>query len=206
MKGEIMKIRTRLIIAAVFALLALMLVSCEKDKVSITYGEDGSYLGFSDIPSDYTAASAAADGCLVIDTVQGKNEYGATITEKRETDGYENWKKFIKRTESGKDAFLRVAHFIDGIGYYHDLYYCDGKYTIFENNEYGISEGETFKYLRRLVGLAGPASDPKEDCFYVLTDSMELTYRDVSWSFLSSDHTTVTKIPFEWLGFMIYFE
>ena len=39
-----------------------------------------------------------------------------------------------------------------------------------------------------------------------LTDSKKLTYHDVTWSYLSSDSRTVTTIPFEWLGFMIYFK
>lgn len=195
-----------LALTALLLLLATMLFACNKTDVSISYGEDGSYTGFSNIPSTYTAAGAIDDGCLVIDTIQGTNEHGATITEECETAGYENWQSFLAKTESGEDAFLRVAHFIDGIGYYCDLYYCDGKYTIFDFNEYGISKGATFQYLRRLDGYAGPASAPKQDCFYVLTDSKELTYQDVNWSFLSSDFSSITTIPFKWLGFMIYFE
>ena len=49
------------------------------------------------------------------------------------------------------------------------------------------------------------SGNPKrENDFYVLTDSLELTYRDVEWSFLSSNLDTVTKIPFRWLGFTVY--
>lgn len=173
---------------------------------TLFFGADDSYLGFSDIPEGYTSKDAADDGCLVIDITQKPNEYGALVTDKENTSGYEGWVAFTETASRGDDAFIRVAHFIDGVGYYHDLYYTGGKYTIFDLNEFGVSEGKSFKYLRRLDGIAGPASDPKEDCFYVLTDSLELSYDDVSWSFLSSDHTTVTKIPFEWLGFMIHFE
>lgn len=206
MKGTIMKIQKKLVLTAVFVLLTMTICSCRENEMSISNDKNGNYTGFSDIPENYTASNAADDGCLVIDTTQGLNEYGATITEKLETAGYENWQSFLEKVESGKDAFLRVAHFIDGIGYYHDLYYCDGKYTIFDFNEYGISKGTTFQYLRRLDGYSGPASDPKADCYYVLTDSMILSYEDVQWSFFSSDLTNVTDIPFKWLGFMIYFE
>lgn len=195
-----------LALTALFLMFATMLFACNKSDVSISYGEDGSYTGFSNVPSTYTAADAIDDGCLVIDIIQGTNKYGATITQECETAGYENWQSFRAKTESGEDAFLRVAYFIDGIGYYHDLYYCNGRYTIFDFNEFGISGGKTYRYLRRLDGYAGPASDPKQDCFYVLTDSRDLTYQDVNWSFLSSDSSSVTTIPFEWLGFMIYFE
>lgn len=196
MKGVVLMKKRMLALTALFLLLAGMLFSCSKRDVSISYGEDGSYTGFSDIPSAYTAADAIRDGCLVIDTLRGTSEAA----------GYENWQRFFARAESGENAFLRVAHFIDGIGYYQDLYYCNGRYTIFDFNEFGISEGESYRYLRRLDGYAGPASAPKQDCYYVLTDSMALTYRDVSWSFLSSSSDSVTTIPYEWLGFMIYFE
>ena len=201
-----MKIRTKLVIFAFVLALLLMLFSCSKNEGIISYGEDGSYTGFSDIPSDYTPADATDDGCLVIDLTQGTNEYGATINEKYDTAGYDNWQRFLKKSESQEDTFLRVAFFIDGVGSYHDLYYCDGNYTIFALNEYGVSDGSTYKYLRRLDGQTGPASDRQEDCFYVLTDSMDLTYNDVSWSFFSSNIDSVTDIPFVWLGFMIFFE
>jgi len=189
-------------------LLALLLSACgdNKEARNILHDDDGIYAGFSDIPKEYTAANAVADGCLVIDTTQKANEYGVNITDRQETYGYEQWQNFLEKSGAGENAFLRVAHFIDGVGYYHDLYYRDGSYTIFDCNEYGISESKSFRYLRKLDGKAGSASAPEDDCFYVLTDSAELTYRDVNWSFLSSDLSTVTDIPFVWLGFMIYFE
>ena len=186
-----------LALTALLLLLSTVLFACGKSEVSISYAEDGSYTGFSDIPTTYTAADAIDDGCLVIDTAKGKTE---------QTAGYEHWESFLAKAKSGKDAFLRVAHFIDGIGYYRDLYYCDDRYTIFDCNEFGISEGKSYQHLRRLDGYAGPASAPKPDCFYVLTDSMLLTYQDVSWSFLSSSTYSVTTTPFEWLGFMTHFE
>ena len=192
-----------------FVLLAALLVGCSpagSRPVDIPYAKDGGYLGFSDIPDGYTAADAIADGCLVIDTTNKLNQYMATVTDTQETAGYEHWAAFTDTASRGEDAFIRVAHFIDGVGYYSDLYYLDGKYTIFDLNEYGVSEGESFKYLRRLDGMAGPPNDRKEACFYVLTDSLELTYDDVSWSHLASDLSTVTDIPYVWLGFMIYFE
>ena len=199
--------KRNIFVLVAFVLLALSLSACSsKEARHMQYDDNGIYAGFSDIPDHYTAADAASDGCLVIDTTLKPNEYGVDITDQQKTYGYEQWQRFLEKSEAGENAFLRVAHFIDGVGYYRDLYYCDGKYTIFDYNEYGISESESFQYLRRLEGKTGPASDPRDDCYYVLTDSMELTYRDVNWSFLSSDFSTVTDIPFVWLTFMIYFE
>ena len=105
-----------------------------------------------------------------------------------------------EEAEQKKNSFVRVAHFIGSRGTYTDLYYHNGKYAYFKWDELGISEGKSFLYLRRLESAID-----KNQYFYVLTDSMELTYHDVSWSYLASDASTVTKIPFVWLGFAIYF-
>ena len=195
------------VILIVFAVLAL--ASCGKAPTvhaDITYDKNGVYAGFSDIPEDYDAKKATRDGCLVVDILREPNVHGVLVSKETETFGYERWEEFLTAAEKDEDAFLRVAQFIDGTGYYHDLYYCDGTYTIFDLNEHGISDGETFRYLRRLEGTTGPISDPKDDYLYVLTDSKRLTHHDVMWSYLSSDSRTVTKIPFVWLGFMGYFK
>ncbi len=53
---------------------------------------------------------------------------------------------------------------------------------------------EEYKYLRKLTGrLSGAA---REGCFWVLTDSLELTYRDVAWYYLTSNTEDRTKIKF----------
>ena len=195
------------VILIVFAVLAL--ASCGKTPTvhaDITYDKNGVYTGFSDIPEDYDAERATRDGCLVVNILREPNVHGVLVSKETESFGYEKWEEFLSAAENDEDAFLRVAQFIDGTGYYHDLYYCNGTYTIFDLNEYGISDGETFRYLRRLEGTTGPISDPKDDYLYVLTDSKRLTYHDVMWSYLSSDSRTVTTIPFEWLGFMGYFK
>lgn len=193
------------------AILTLSLFSCAEreekgENIEISYN-DGKYSGFSDIPDNYTVDDAIDDGCLVIETLDGDtNAYGVQMSKTGRTEGYKHWVSFLEKSQNGEDAFLRVAHFIRGTGYYQDLYYSDGKYTIFDFNEYGISEGESYSLLRRLDGMTGPVGNQKEAHYYVLTDSTELTYHDVSWSYLSSSISTITDIPFEWLSFMIYFE
>ena len=203
--------KKKLFIVALMTVMIMSLFSCsDKDEkgteIDIAYNE-GVYSGFSDIPENYTVDDAIDDCCLVIETLDdGTNVHGVQMSKTGRTEGYEHWRSFLEKSERGEDAFLRVAHFIRGTGYYHDLYYSDGKYTIFDYNEYGISEGESYSLLRRLDGMAGPVGNQKEAHYYVLTDSTELTYHDVSWSYLSSSISTVTDIPFEWLGFMIYFK
>lgn len=171
------------------------------------YDEEGNYLGFSDIPEGYDALAAAEDGCLVIDNTNGTNEYGATVILKTDTYGYENWEGFEKLSAEGKNAFIRVAHFIDGVGYYSDLHYYDGKYILFETNpELGTNKICEFRYLRCLEGTVGKPDDPSAAYLYVLTDSLELTYEEVSRSMVASSISQMTKIPYEWLGFMTFFK
>ncbi len=194
------------------AILILSLFSCsggeeKRENIDITYDDGGKYSGFSDIPENYSVDDAIDDGCLVIETLDdGTNIYGVQMSKTGRTAGYEHWVSFVERSQNGEDAFLRVAHFIRGTGYYHDLYYADGKYTIFEFNEYGISDGESYSLLRRLDGMAGPVGNQKEDHFYVLTDSTEVTYNDITHRMFSSTFIPGEIVPYEWLGFMIYFD
>ncbi len=189
----------------IVALITVLLPSCEKKPAPILIADPdltSTYTGFSDIPNDYTADDAIKDGCLVIDTEQEPNKYGAMVTKSRQTAGYEHWLAFLASAENGDDAFLRIAHFIDGVGYYRDLYHTDGRYKIYNYDEYGVSGGAPFKYLRKLDGV----ENGKETSFYVLTDSTKLTFHDVRWKYISSNLETVTDIPFVWLTFMVYFD
>lgn len=166
------------------------------------YDAQGNYTGFSDIAGDSTVEKALARGCYVVDGGQLAG-------------GKEQWEAFLEAAEAGNDAFLRVATLIypkqldvnstdnDPAMYYDDLYYYQGKYYCFcYNGADDIRASGPYTYLRELKGMAG--NPQKEHTKYVLTDSLELTFQDVEWSFLSSNLETVTKIPFEWLGFTIY--
>ena len=197
----------RIIAIILILVLAAGMVSCtEAEDVNKipAYDGEGNYLGFSDITEGYTAEDAAEDGCLVIDNINGKNEHGATVIEESNLYGYEHWERFIERAEGGEDAFLRVAHFIDGVGYYKDIYYFDGKYILFNNNELGIYKECEYKYLRYLEGNAGVGENQKKHFFYVLTDSLELTYYDVSRTIFASNMAMASDIPFKWLGFTTF--
>ena len=191
-----MNLKRILALTLLFVLLATAYSCGEKDTDGPRplYDSEGVYTGFSDIPENYNADMAIKDGCVVI------SHYTVSDTQPNVNTGYEHFEKFIQEAEQKKNSFVRVAHFINGIGYYTDLYYHNGKYIHFKLDEYGISEGKSFLYLRRL-----DSEHNKEHCYYVLTDSLELTYHDVSWSYLASDRSTVTKIPFLWLGFTTYY-
>ena len=167
-----------------------------------TYDPKGKYTGFWDIDEDGDPDEALARGCYVVD-------HSELIG------GREAWETFLAKAEKGENAFLRIAiklypDQVDGDGiapegtmFYDDLYYYEGKYYFFTYNGAGdIRSGGPYTYLRKLEGMSG--NPKRENDFYVLTDSLELTYRDVEWSFLSSNLDTVTKIPFQWLGFTVY--
>ena len=184
------------IIAAAIAACAVLAVcfltnpKAADDDIALTpvYNSHGEYIGFNDIPSQYSAEDAIADGCLVIDINGG-------ITNAK---GYEHFLTFVETSGQGENAFLRVANYADGLDYYQDLYYCDGKYIIFSFYGSGVFK-ECYSYLRCLN------SDPYD--FYVLTDSMELTYSDVLSVVLSSDSSRWKELPpYTWLSFTIYFE
>ncbi|MBQ8813267.1 MAG: hypothetical protein IJZ85_02045 [Lachnospiraceae bacterium] len=167
-----------------------------------TYDEKGNYIGFADIAEDGDPDKALARGCYVVDH---SKLYG----------GSEAWENFVAKAEAGENAFLRVAIKIypdevdmdsvsgEGTMFYDDLYYYEGKYYYFcYNGADDIRADGPYTYLRELTGVSG--NPAKERNMYVLTDSLELTYDDVEWSFLSSNLETVTKIRFQWLGFTIY--
>lgn len=159
------------------------------------YKANGDYSGFSDIPDNYTPQKAKEDGCFVIVSADENDT-------KSKVYGKNQWQSFFESSNKGKDSFLRVAHFIGKEGYYSDLFYHENKYYQYTKDEYGIRLMGSYKYLRALAGEDGMPR--KQVTLYVLTDSMDLTCNDVLWSFYSSNHETITKIPFVWLGFTTY--
>lgn len=175
----------------IFALLFL-LAACDQDPadtITLPVDADGAYTGFADIPSDFTSADAVKQGWYVI-------EEGALLS------GTEAWQEFLATSEEGDDAFLRVAHFIEGETFYTDLYHIDETYYFCLNNNGDITPLGKYTYLRALTDLWG--NPLREHTLYVLTDSLELTHHDVTWSWLSSSIYNVTDIPFYWLGFTTY--
>lgn len=175
-----------------FALL-LILVSCGREPAEITLpvDADGIYTGFADIPSDLTSADAVKQGWYVIED--------STLLS-----GTEAWQEFLATSEKGEDAFLRVAHFIEEEVFYIDLYHIDGLYYFCKNDNGAVSLVGKYTYLRALTDLWG--NPLREHTLYVLTDSLELTHHDVTWSWLSSSTYNVTDIPFYWLGFTTYLD
>lgn len=166
------------------------------NHLEYNHSSDYVYSGFSDIADNYTVNDAIADKCFVIET---SNISGSSS----KVTGAEYWQEFLDKSSKNENVFLRVVHFI-GSDYvaFSDLYYSDGNYYFYEKNEFGIHKTGPNKYLRKLEGTDG--IPPKASCYYVLTDSLKLTFGDVRHSHYSSNLDTVTKIPYKWLLFTVY--
>lgn len=186
------------IIAAIVAVTLALLAAagCARDsapaQVSFETAADGSYTGFDDIPADYTPERAAADGCMVITISDSTGSLFA---------GENVFRDFLERCRLG-DSFMRVAYFSDETVSFNDLIYKDKKYCLVNSER--PADVAFYSKLRKLTTTFG--NPPKETVIYALTDSDELTADDVLWSFLSSDLSTVTDIPFTWLGFTVYLD
>lgn len=172
-----------------------------------TYDHSSNYVytGFADIPEGYSAEDAINDGCFVIESPGTSSSHILYDNSEPKVSGTEHWQQFLDNSSADKNTFLRVAHFI-GSDYcsFKDLYYSDGLYYLYAMDEYGIHKTGPYKYLRKLEGTDGI---PPKDCYhYVLTDSLKLTFEDVRHAMYSSDLSTVTKIPYTWLGFTVYLD
>ncbi len=172
----------------------------------LTYNHASNYVyfGFADIPEEYSAEDAINDGCFVIESPDTSASQILSDSEPKVA-GTEHWEQFLTNASADISAFLRVAHFI-GTEYcaFTDLYYADGLYYMYQMDEYGIHKTGPCKYLRKLEGTDGI---PPKDCYYyVITDSLKLTFRDVRHAMYASDLRTVTKIPYKWLGFTVYLD
>lgn len=163
------------------------------------------YTGFADIPEGYSAEDAINDGCFVIEAPETSSSHILSDKSDPKVSGAEHWQRFLDNSSADKNTFLRVAHFI-GSDYcaFKDLYYADGLYYLYMMDEYGIHQTGPYKYLRKLEGTDG--IPPKNCYYYVITDSLKLTFMDVRHAMYASDLRTVTKIPYTWLGFTVYLD
>lgn len=179
---------------ALFFVFLFILTACgqsSSDAITLPTDDNGVYTGFDNIPANLTAADAVKMGWYVIE-------------ESTLLSGVDAWQDFLTTSEKGEDAFLRVAHFIEGEYFYTDLYHIDGLYYFCKNDNGTVSPVGKYTYLRALTDLWG--NPLREHTIYVLTDSLELTHHDVTWSWLSSSIYNVTDIPFYWLGFTTYLD
>jgi hypothetical protein len=118
-------------------------------------------------------------------------------------EGYKHWQTFLEKSQRGEDAFLRTVHVMLGNVFVYDLYYSNGKYTVYELNYGEVSEGKSFSLLRCLDGMNGEETER----IYVLTDDPELTYDEVKLKYhVSSSIYAYSQSDFYWMIFLTHFE
>jgi hypothetical protein len=177
------------VLPALLVFILLCLTGCRQgiaEKPGFQFDSEGIYAGFSSVPDRYTIEQAIKDGCYISDW---ETEEDLRAANNRV------WEEFLAVSGAGRECSIRFAWFLPEGNSYADLYYKDGTFHYFQSDCPAADKGWTM--LRTLTGEAGIPK--KEQTVYVLTDSTELTYDDVTWSMLSSDTRSVTKIPFVWL-------
>lgn len=165
----------------------LFFTGCSKttskpQMLDFEFDSDGNYIGFSDLPVDYTKKQATKDGCYV-------------RKDSKAVAGFSQWKDFIQDTSDNKDTSIRIVNFYDDAIYFLDLYYIDGYYRVFDSSSDDLKDYK-FKHLLTLKGQLPLAK--KSGTINTLTDDPTLTYEDVMWTFLSSNSTYSESIsPFK---------
>lgn len=151
-------------IIVVVCSIMLMLSGCE-EEISTKNSEDIGYLGFQNIPTNYTANKASEDGCVVYKNITLKN-------------GREKWDAFALAVAEGKKSNIRIYQSF-GMGkeyYLKDLYYTGKEFRYFvslDPKKYDYS----YKYMLDLNGTE-PNSVAKIR-YVVLTNDKNLTFEKV---------------------------
>lgn len=158
--------------------------------------KSGNYAGFSHLPTDYTPKEALEDGCFVV--VEDSETYKAKLY-----GGNEYWEAFLKASSKGEGSALRVVTFLSEGIYYDDLYYSNGYYHHFyyyKNSSSDTQPDTPYLYLRALS--SNPQNPSDGSTIYVLTNNLELTYKDVIGTMASSSLEVIKKRDFDWLWFI----
>lgn len=165
--------RTNKFLTVAFAL-TILLAGCSRaggGKISFSLGSGGSYTGFRNLPAEYTQQQALEDKYYVrVDNVL----YG----------GAEYWNDFVSRSADKKNSSIRIVNFWEGKAYFTDVFYHDGYYRCFANDDNSLKD-EKYTLLLELKGTLPNAA--RSGKVTILTDDPTLTYKDVMWVFLSSD-------------------
>jgi len=168
----------KIVVFLCLALLLFSLAACNRAVVlnpAFLFDESGSYTGFAAIPADYTASQAVKDGCYVS---RNLNEVG----------GGGAWSAFIAKAKAGGDCSIRIMSIYDDGTYYEDLFYVNGRYSLFDSSAEDLTAHISYKYLLDLRGRMPNAS--ADSRYVVLTDDGALTFDDV-WKSMVSDNSAV---------------
>ena len=160
-----------------------LLCSCTPEskrvtELSLKFDASGNYIGFKEIPSNYSASQAYRDSCLVIfesGEIPDKYEIYA---------GKENWQNFYDMTEKNQDTKIRVAQYYKDTTYFEDIFYIDEKFHYFNSKNNELTD-VTYNYILKLSSVYHGFEEI--DVKYVLTNDNKLTYDEVIDSLKNED-------------------
>lgn len=199
-RKEIAFMKKVVVIFFITVCIATIALSCSKiqtnnhtkDKTQInnltlnfSFDKNGNYLGFSDLPSDYTFEKAKKDGFFA------RENFDIFANENV-------WNNFVQASLKKENTCIRMVQIYTKdtkAVYFHDIYYIDGYYYIFDSSAES-NKKEPFSYLLTLEGKIG---DPLRDSSAViLTNNNTLTFEKFMKAMFSSNRVVIKSIgPYE---------
>lgn len=187
-KGAYFMKKSIFLILVLFCI-AVLILSFSQTKnnsiLSFSFDKDGNYLGFSNLPLNYTIEAAKSDGYFVIQDLE-------VIANKNV------WEDFVKASLHRENASIRIVKFYTEKAagpYFLDLFYEDGYYYLFDSSAENPDK-QPYLYLLTLEGQFG---NPLRDSgAIVLANDNTLTFEKLMRALLSSDMNSIKSIsPFK---------
>lgn len=169
--------------------IAVLIFSFSKTKdndnlLNFSFDENGNYLGFPDLPLNYTIEDAKSDGYFVTQDLE-------VISNK------DVWDNFVKTSLHGENTSIRIVKFYTestGSPFFLDLFYEDGYYYLFDSS----TENQKKQPYLYLLTLEGKFGNPVRDSGVILlTNDDTLTFGTVMKVLISSNIDYIKSIsPF----------
>lgn len=173
-----------------FICISVLFFGCGKiqtyDKsLNFSFDKNGNYIGFSDLPSNYTIEKAKNDGYFV--------------TQNLDSAANENvWENFVQSSLRKENTSIRIVKFYSGetnSPYFLDLFYKDEYYYIFDSSAEN-QQKQPYSYLLTLEGKFG--NPLRDSSAVVLTNNNNLTFDKLMKAMVSSNlNDSLSISPFK---------
>ncbi len=136
-----------IILLLAFICIIGLLTSCigktSYSTVQFSFDANDEYIGFQNLPQNYTIIDAEKDGCFLM---QGLNIVA----------NIEIWNDFLETVSQDTNSGIRIVNFDNtpNSPYFFDLFNNDGNYYLFDSIS-ATHEKQSFLYLLELEGLYG---------------------------------------------------
>ncbi len=178
-----------------FVCIAVFIFSCYKSinsdiSLDFSFDEYGNYVGFSNLPINYTMEAAKEDGYYV-------TQDSEVIANKKV------WDNFVKNSLRRVNTDIRMVAFYTERStdspYFTDLFFEDGYYYLFDSTAEN-QEMQPYLYLLTLTGKWG--NPVKNSSIIVISNDNTLTYDTVISVMISSNMSLKESIsPFRIIMF-----